>query len=47
MVLQKGEYDKAEQTLHIALKMAQNVGHQDGITYIFDQLANMAFVRVS
>ena len=41
------EYEKAETTLHIALKMAQDMGNQDGVTFIFDQMANMAFARVS
>lgn len=43
---QNGEFDKAEQLLHIALKMSQDMGHFDGTTYIFNQLANVAFERV-
>lgn len=34
--IQRGEYKKAEKMLHIALKMAQDLQHHDGITYIYD-----------
>merc|ERR1719510_1470211 len=41
--MQEGEYDKAEHIFHIALKMAQDVQHQDAILYIHDLLANLAY----
>ena len=43
---QEGEYDKAEHIFHIALKMAQDVQHQDAILYIHDLLANLAYEMV-
>ena len=44
---QKEDFDHAEMVLHVALKMAQDMDSQDGVTYIYDQLANVSFVRVS
>ena len=46
-ILQEGEFDKAEKIFHIALRMAQDVNHQDAILYIHDLLANLAFETVS
>lgn len=43
MHLQREQYDKAEQILHVALKMAQDLQDEDGITYVYDVLANLAF----
>lgn len=43
MNFQKEEYKKAEKMLHIALKMAQDLMSFDGVTYIYDVLANLAF----
>ncbi|XP_053695787.1 tetratricopeptide repeat protein 19 homolog, mitochondrial [Sabethes cyaneus] len=40
--IQREEYKKAEQMLHIALKMAQDLQSKDGITYIYDIMANLA-----
>lgn len=40
--MQRGEYKKAESMLHLALRMAQDLNHKDGITYIFDLMANLA-----
>lgn len=40
--IQREEYKKAEQLLHIALKMAQDLQSKDGITYIYDIMANLA-----
>lgn len=34
--IQKGDYKGAERMLHIALKMAQDLQHSEGITYIYD-----------
>jgi tetratricopeptide repeat protein 19 len=42
-LLQKGEYKKAEQMLHIALKLAQEQQNDNGVTYIYDLLANLAY----
>ncbi|KAK6622763.1 hypothetical protein RUM43_008606 [Polyplax serrata] len=43
MYLIREQYDKAEQILHVALKMAQDLQDEDGITYVYDVLANLAF----
>ncbi|XP_018371058.1 PREDICTED: tetratricopeptide repeat protein 19 homolog, mitochondrial [Trachymyrmex cornetzi] len=43
LLIQKGEYDKAEQMLHLALRQAQTVQHYDAVTYIYDVMANLAF----
>ncbi|XP_011692252.1 PREDICTED: tetratricopeptide repeat protein 19 homolog, mitochondrial [Wasmannia auropunctata] len=43
LLLQKGEYDKAEQMLHVALRQAQTIQHYDAVTYIYDVMANLAF----
>lgn len=40
--IQREDYRKAEQMLHIALKMAQDLQSKDGITYIYDIMANLA-----
>ena len=42
----KGDFDHAERMLHIALRMAQDLGHYDAVTYVYDQMANVAFERV-
>jgi tetratricopeptide repeat protein 19 len=34
---------KAERLFHVALKTAQDLNEDDGITYIYDMLANVAF----
>ena len=47
LISQEGEFDKAEKIFHIALRMAQDVNHQDAILYIHDLLANLAFETVS
>ena len=47
LALQREQYDHAENMLHIALRMAQDLNNYDGITYVYDQLANVAFERVS
>lgn len=43
--LQGGELNKAEQLLHVALKMAQETKNEQAVTYIFDLLANLAYQR--
>ncbi|XP_076661805.1 tetratricopeptide repeat domain 19 isoform X2 [Halictus rubicundus] len=42
LLVQKGEFKKAEQMLHIALRQAQTLQHYNGITYIYDVMANLA-----
>ena len=42
----KGDFEHAERMLHIALRMAQDLGNYDAITYVYDQMANVAFERV-
>ncbi|XP_008212523.1 tetratricopeptide repeat protein 19 homolog, mitochondrial [Nasonia vitripennis] len=43
LLIQKGEFKKAEQMLHIALRQAQSLQNEDGITYVYDVMANLAF----
>lgn len=42
---QKDEYEKAEKMLHVALRMAQDVQNKDGITYVYDVMANLALTQ--
>lgn len=42
LCIQREQYDKAEQMLHVALKMAQDLQNRDGVVYIYDTLANLA-----
>ncbi|XP_044015073.1 tetratricopeptide repeat protein 19 homolog, mitochondrial isoform X2 [Aphidius gifuensis] len=43
LLIQKGEYKKAEQMLHVALRQAQSIQSYDGVTYVYDVMANLAF----
>ncbi|XP_043461787.1 tetratricopeptide repeat protein 19 homolog, mitochondrial isoform X1 [Leptopilina heterotoma] len=43
LAMQRGEFKKAEQMLHLALHMAQTIDHFKAQTYIFDLMANLAF----
>ncbi|XP_017792178.1 PREDICTED: tetratricopeptide repeat protein 19 homolog, mitochondrial [Habropoda laboriosa] len=43
LLIQKEEFLKAEQMLHIALRQAQTLQHYDGITYVYDVMANLAY----
>ncbi|XP_023170280.1 tetratricopeptide repeat protein 19 homolog, mitochondrial isoform X1 [Drosophila hydei] len=43
--IQKQQYDKAEQMLHLALRMAQDIQSANGITYVYDVMANLAMER--
>ncbi|KOB63336.1 Tetratricopeptide repeat protein [Operophtera brumata] len=43
--IQRLDYDKAEQLLHVALRQAQQLHHELGITYIYDLMANLALER--
>ncbi|XP_073953813.1 tetratricopeptide repeat protein 19 homolog, mitochondrial-like [Choristoneura fumiferana] len=45
LFIQRLEYEKAEQLLHIALRQAQQIHHQLGITYIYDVMANLALEK--
>ncbi|KAM3963290.1 tetratricopeptide repeat domain 19 [Aphomia sociella] len=45
LFIQRNEYEKAEQLLHVALRQAQQMQHQLGITYIYDVMANLALER--
>lgn len=45
LAIRKGEFDKAEQMAHLALRTAQDIQHYDGITLCFDVMANLAFDR--
>lgn len=40
--IQRGDFKTAERLLHVALKMAQDLQNYQGITYIYDVLANLA-----
>lgn len=42
LCIQREQYDKAEQMLHLALRMAQDMQDKDGVTFIFDVMANLA-----
>ncbi|XP_006613878.1 tetratricopeptide repeat protein 19 homolog, mitochondrial [Apis dorsata] len=43
LLIQKQEFLKAEQMLHVALNQAQILQHYDGITYVYDVMANLAY----
>lgn len=43
--IHRRQYDKAEQLLHLALRMAQDLQHFNAITLCFDIMANLAFER--
>ncbi|XP_063233876.1 tetratricopeptide repeat protein 19 homolog, mitochondrial [Bacillus rossius redtenbacheri] len=45
LLMQRGELDKAEQMLHLALKMAQELQNAQAVTYVYDLLANLAYDR--
>lgn len=40
--MQREEFAKSEKMLHLALRMAQDLNNKDGITYIYDLMANLA-----
>lgn len=42
LMIQNGETRKAEQMLHLALRMAQDLNNKDGITFVYDVMANLA-----
>lgn len=43
--MQKKEYDKAEQLLHLALKIAQERSDPQAVAYVHDVMANVAFQK--
>lgn len=43
LLMQKDETKRAEQMLHVALKIAQEQQNEEGIVYILDVLANLAY----
>lgn len=45
LCINRQQYDKAEQMLHLALRMAQDLQSNDGITYVYDIMANLAMER--
>ncbi|KAH8376714.1 hypothetical protein KR093_000989 [Drosophila rubida] len=45
LCIQNEQYDKAEQMLHLALRMAQDMQSFKGITYVYDLMANLAMER--
>ncbi|XP_068140837.1 LOW QUALITY PROTEIN: tetratricopeptide repeat protein 19 homolog, mitochondrial [Drosophila tropicalis] len=45
LCIQRDQFDKAEQMLHLALRMAQDIQSKDGITYVYDIMANLAMER--
>ncbi|KAI8124867.1 mitochondrial, Tetratricopeptide repeat protein 19 like protein [Lucilia cuprina] len=45
LCIQREQYDKAEQMLHLALRMSQDLQSKDGITYVYDIMANLAMER--
>ncbi|KAH8297910.1 hypothetical protein KR018_000595 [Drosophila ironensis] len=45
LCIQREQFDKAEQMLHLALRMAQDLQSKDGVTYVYDLMANLAMER--
>ncbi|XP_023305603.2 tetratricopeptide repeat protein 19 homolog, mitochondrial [Lucilia cuprina] len=45
LCIQREQYDKAEQMLHLALRMSQDLQSKDGIIYVYDIMANLAMER--
>lgn len=44
-LMQQNKMDKAEQVIHLALRMAQDMQHRNAITLCFDIMANLALER--
>lgn len=42
LCIQRGEFKKAEQMGHLALRMAQDIKSYDGITMCYDIMGNLA-----
>jgi len=45
LAAQEGDLKRADQIFHVALKMADDIGHEEGKTHIFSLLANTALER--
>lgn len=45
LLIQRDDFKGAEQLLHIALKLAQDQSNEEGVTYIYDLMANLAFAQ--
>lgn len=45
LCIHQEQYKKAEQMIHLALRMAQQMQHDNGITLCFDIMANLALER--
>ncbi|XP_017097850.2 tetratricopeptide repeat protein 19 homolog, mitochondrial isoform X1 [Drosophila bipectinata] len=45
LCIQREQFDKAEQMLHLALRMAQDLQSKEGVTYVYDVMANLAMER--
>lgn len=43
LCMQRDQHEKAEQMLHLALRIAQQQQHEQGVLYCFDLMANLAF----
>lgn len=46
LATQREQFDKAEQLLHIALRLAQQQQNEQGVLYCYDLMANVAFNRL-
>lgn len=46
LATQREQYDKAEQLLHVALRLAQQQQNEQGVVYCYDLMANVAFNRL-
>lgn len=46
LATQREQYDKAEQLLHIALRLAQQQQNEQGVVYCYDLMANLAMNRL-
>lgn len=46
LATQREQYDKAEQLLHIALRLSQQQQNEQGVTYCYDLMANLAMDRL-
>lgn len=45
LAIHRQQFEKAEQMAHLALRMAQDIQHFDGITLCYDVMGNLAFER--
>lgn len=46
LATQREQYEKAEQLLHVALRIAQQQQNEQGVVYCYDLMANVAFNRL-